>query len=993
MIKERLLVCFVLVMLLLVLVLPSDVFIGEPVYSVTPYSVSETEATTLSKFDMYCYRSIQRVAGSGPAPCPTIEAAANLAWDRYCNDPQYNTATPGLFIAGGWADMRYNVTGYGGYFAGIAFERAVSGYDTSTCIPEGYNVTRAYLALSQWYYTTTPGPVVVEASNNPPPYTGPELFAYSGNFAGENTTAKLGVTYIELNPTLINTKGPTYFLFKSPNDGEDIIPRYIGTVGCQNQWQKLALYLDVHPFCIDGSFQPVQVVWQDDILYGNDMTHNRFGDWTAGVPMVQGKNTSLFGSSHLDTDTIRFTVTNNYGTEKKFTLRFRVMPDNKVIYESAVFTAPPGQTPITISGHPPIPTRFQFKNAGLATIEVEVVPAAGSEPIDSNKVVVHVTVKHTKSLSILYMGIRFPWESRRPTVNMKRATDFILGTYPIAESDITNRTYPITEVIIMLPQIVPGVEELHNKGLLNKAPWNETVLAAILKYYAKVSWLGRCWDRVVLVFPDDWQKNFGSDSWTGLSIPSATKGAVLVLQDCLTTVAHEIGHTYNLPVQQRSLGEEYNIELDITGSFAHGYWVNENVEKRPSTSLYCFMSARTHPRQSLEERWVCKPDYEYLIGDLSLTADPEVLGVSGLIFRNNSVVFDQCYRIPEATPDLEAGETGNYYVVLLDNTGTVLSRIGFNATFMIEMGETMPMSETDVVPFAFKIPWMPDTSQIEIRDATDNVLATRIVSGNSPSVTVTFPNGGEILMPPQNYTITWESLDPDGDPLSYAVLYSNDDGTSWLPLAIDYKETSYVWNVTSLPLGSNYLVKIIATDGVNTGEDVSDDTFAIVGHDVAISNVAPSKSVVGQGYSLNINVTAANQGDYTENFNVTVYANTTSIASQNVILTSGNSTTITLTWNTTGFALGNYTISAYATPVSGETDLDDNTFPDGTVKVTIPGDINGDGTVDGMDLGELGMSWLVSEGDPSYVANRDINGDGWVDGMDLGIMGMHWLES
>jgi len=52
-----------------------------------------------------------------------------------------------------------------------------------------------------------------------------------------------------------------------------------------------------------------------------------------------------------------------------------------------------------------------------------------------------------------------------------------------------------------------------------------------------------------------------------------------------------------------------------------------------------------------------------------------------------------------------------------------------------------------------------------------------------------------------------------------------------------------------------------------------------------------------------------------------------------------------------------------------------------------------DGTVDGMDLGELGMSWLASEGGPNYVANRDINGDGICDGMDLGIMGMHWLQT
>jgi len=71
-------------------------------------------------------------------------------------------------------------------------------------------------------------------------------------------------------------------------------------------------------------------------------------------------------------------------------------------------------------------------------------------------------------------------------------------------------------------------------------------------------------------------------------------------------------------------------------------------------------------------------------------------------------------------------------------------------------------------------------------------------------------------------------------------------------------------------------VKIVATDGVNTGEDVSDYTFTIAGHDVAITNVLPSKTVVGQGYSLNINVTVANQGDYTETFNVITYYNLTS---------------------------------------------------------------------------------------------------------------------
>jgi hypothetical protein len=50
-------------------------------------------------------------------------------------------------------------------------------------------------------------------------------------------------------------------------------------------------------------------------------------------------------------------------------------------------------------------------------------------------------------------------------------------------------------------------------------------------------------------------------------------------------------------------------------------------------------------------------------------------------------------------------------------------------------------------------------------------------------------------------------------------------------------------------------------------------------------------------YSLNVNVAAANQGDYTEAFNVTAYVNTAAVATQTVILTSGNSKTILFTWN------------------------------------------------------------------------------------------------
>ena len=76
----------------------------------------------------------------------------------------------------------------------------------------------------------------------------------------------------------------------------------------------------------------------------------------------------------------------------------------------------------------------------------------------------------------------------------------------------------------------------------------------------------------------------------------------------------------------------------------------------------------------------------------------------------------------------------------------------------------------------------------------------------------------------------------------------------------------------------------------------------------------------------------------------------TPIETKTVTLTSGNSTVITFTWNTAGVAKGVYTISAYATPVSGETDTENNAYTDGWVIVTWLGDFDRDGDIDRVDF-------------------------------------------
>ena len=157
-------------------------------------------------------------------------------------------------------------------------------------------------------------------------------------------------------------------------------------------------------------------------------------------------------------------------------------------------------------------------------------------------------------------------------------------------------------------------------------------------------------------------------------------------------------------------------------------------------------------------------------------------------------------------------------------------------------------------------------------------------------------------------------------------------------------------------------------------------------HDVWVANVKPLKSIVGQGYTMNINVTLVNLGQYTETFDVKIYANETKIATAQCTLTSGTSKTITITSDPVNVPKrGYHVIRAEAGPVTGEADTADNTFVDGRVKVGVPGDVNNDRKVDMTDVGIILRAFGTTPASPNWNPNYDINNDNKVDMSDVGI--------
>ncbi|MFQ6125967.1 MAG: LamG-like jellyroll fold domain-containing protein [Candidatus Heimdallarchaeota archaeon] len=110
---------------------------------------------------------------------------------------------------------------------------------------------------------------------------------------------------------------------------------------------------------------------------------------------------------------------------------------------------------------------------------------------------------------------------------------------------------------------------------------------------------------------------------------------------------------------------------------------------------------------------------------------------------------------------------------------------------------------------------------------------------SAPSITIVSPNGGESWS--GMHALTWTATDPQADPLTYTVSYSPNGGQTWTQLATGLNESSYLWDTTTVVDGTNYLIKVEATDGSYTRMDLSNGFFEIANK---APNTAPSVQVI-----------------------------------------------------------------------------------------------------------------------------------------------------
>jgi parallel beta-helix repeat protein len=225
-----------------------------------------------------------------------------------------------------------------------------------------------------------------------------------------------------------------------------------------------------------------------------------------------------------------------------------------------------------------------------------------------------------------------------------------------------------------------------------------------------------------------------------------------------------------------------------------------------------------------------------------------------------------------------------------------------------------------------------DSDGIDIGSSSGNVLSDNVIKDNQGYVVydLVFGGNGITLYASSYTTVSGNTATANAvgivvaDSSNNTIYHNSFIGNS---LQVSSDGSPNTWD-NGYPSGGNYWSDYNGTDlksgqyqNVTGSDGIGDTPYVINANNTdhyPLMNLYTStsfyvaKTVIGQGLSTYMYFAVANYGNDSETLNVTACANTTSITSENVTLTSGKSATIRFSWNTARFAYGTYNLTAYA---------------------------------------------------------------------------------
>jgi hypothetical protein len=111
-------------------------------------------------------------------------------------------------------------------------------------------------------------------------------------------------------------------------------------------------------------------------------------------------------------------------------------------------------------------------------------------------------------------------------------------------------------------------------------------------------------------------------------------------------------------------------------------------------------------------------------------------------------------------------------------------------------------------------------------NANVSVTASFTLSQASSNMTITSPDGGEILSTGSTWSITWTA---PSEAVRFNIFYSTNNGSSWRTIARNVTGTSYQWHIPVVRNNKQCKVRVVGYNarGEKIASDISAGTFAI----------------------------------------------------------------------------------------------------------------------------------------------------------------------
>ena len=189
------------------------------------------------------------------------------------------------------------------------------------------------------------------------------------------------------------------------------------------------------------------------------------------------------------------------------------------------------------------------------------------------------------------------------------------------------------------------------------------------------------------------------------------------------------------------------------------------------------------------------------------------------------------------TPPTEPPGT-NFLLEALDDSGDVLQ----TAQFDLQPNYFAEDYTSQIVNFTVFLTANPSIQKI-VLSYNGSLLATLTASPNPPTLSLTAPNGGEDFTS-GTVNIAWSGSDLDGNSLAYTIEYSADDGATWHPLALNLPAQNLAIDSSQLAATTQGLIRVIASDGLDTAIAQSAATFTVQPHAPVVSINAPIRGSI-----------------------------------------------------------------------------------------------------------------------------------------------------